>query len=47
MELHLLLAGALICLLLTGSGSLSIEGRRERDAEEQAFARARLRSNKV
>ena len=46
-ELHLLLSGALICLMMTGPGLLSIAGRRERDAEEQALARARLRSNKV
>jgi hypothetical protein len=47
MELHLLLIGALICLMMTGPGALSIAGRRERDAEAEAYARARLRANKV
>jgi putative oxidoreductase len=46
-EYHLLMLAGLVSLMLTGSGALSIEWRRARDAETEAFARARLRSGKV
>jgi putative oxidoreductase len=46
-EFALLLLGALICLMLTGPGAFSIDGRRARSAEAEAYGRARLRAGKV
>lgn len=46
-ELSILLIGALIALMLTGPGALSIDERRARTAESDAAARARLRAGKV
>lgn len=42
-EMALVLAGGLVCLLLTGAGALSIDARREASAEAAARGRARLR----
>jgi putative oxidoreductase len=42
-ELHLVLAGALFCLLLGGPGAWSIDERRSEHAEAQARGRARMR----
>jgi putative oxidoreductase len=42
-ELHLVLLGALVCLMLGGPGGLSIDERRSLDAEAQARGRARIR----
>lgn len=42
-ELHLVLIGALICLMLGGPGALSIDDRRTQNAEAQARGRARMR----
>jgi|SRR4051812_43533793 putative oxidoreductase len=42
-ELHLVLLGALLCLLLGGPGALSIDERRSQNAEAQARGRARIR----
>lgn len=42
-ELHLMLIGALVCLLLGGPGAWSLEDRRSRNAEAQARGRARMR----
>lgn len=39
--------GALACLMLTGPGAFSIEGRRARSAEFRAYGRAPLRAGKV
>ena len=41
-EFHLVLLGALACLMLAGPGALSIDGRRARFAESEAAGRARL-----
>jgi putative oxidoreductase len=46
-EYNLVLLGALICLMLTGPGAFSIDGRRARSAEAEAYGRARLRAGKV
>lgn len=46
-EFTLALLGALISLMLTGAGALSIDGRRARSAEAEAYGRARLRAGKV
>ena len=46
-ELSLLLLGALVSLLLTGSGALSLEGKRQRSAERASAGRARIRSGKM
>jgi putative oxidoreductase len=46
-EFHLLLVGALVCLLLTGPGAFSIDGWRARAAELAAAGRARLRAGNV
>lgn len=46
-ELSLLLIGALLSLLLTGSGALSLEETRHRSAERAAAGRARMRSGKM
>jgi uncharacterized membrane protein YphA (DoxX/SURF4 family) len=43
----LLTAGALIRLMLRGPGVFSIDGRRARFAESEAYGRARLRAGKV
>jgi putative oxidoreductase len=46
-EYTVALLGALICLMLTGPGAFSIDGRRARSAEAEAYGRARLRAGKV
>jgi putative oxidoreductase len=46
-EFSLVLIGALLALMLTGPGALSIDGRRARSAEAEAYGRARLRAGKV
>jgi putative oxidoreductase len=46
-ELSLVLMGGLLSLLLTGSGALSLEGKRHRSAERAAAGRARIRSGKM
>jgi putative oxidoreductase len=42
-ELHLVLIGALVCLMLGGPGAWSLDDRRNRNAEAQARGRARMR----
>ena len=42
-EMALVLAGALVCLMLAGSGDWSIDGRRARAAAARASGRARAR----
>jgi putative oxidoreductase len=42
-ELHLVMIGALLCLLLGGPGAWSIDERRMQNAEAQARGRARMR----
>jgi len=42
-ELHLVLIGALFCLMLNGPGAWSIDERRSQNAEAQARNRARIR----
>jgi putative oxidoreductase len=46
-EFDLVLMAALITLMLTGAGALSVDERRARDAESLAYGRARLRAGKV
>jgi uncharacterized membrane protein YphA (DoxX/SURF4 family) len=46
-ELSLLLLGALLSLLLMGSGALSLEEQRSGSAARSAAGRARIRSGKV
>ena len=46
-EFTLALIGALVSLMLTGPGALSVDGRRARSAEAEAYGRARLRAGKV
>lgn len=46
-EFNVVLAAALVCLMLTGAGALSIDRRRARYAESEAAGRARLRARKV
>ena len=46
-EYYVILLGALICLMLTGPGALSIDGRRAESAAAEAAGRARLRAGKV
>ena len=46
-EFALVLVGALLCLLLSGPGSFSIDGRRARVRETEAMGRARLRARKI
>ncbi len=42
-EFHLVLIGALFCLMLAGPGAFSIDERRSQNAEAQARGRARMR----
>jgi putative oxidoreductase len=42
-DLHLVLIGALLCLMLGGPGAWSIDERRSQNAEAQARGRARIR----
>jgi putative oxidoreductase len=42
-DLHLVLVGALFCLMLGGPGAWSIDERRSQNAEAQARGRARIR----
>jgi len=42
-EFHLVLIGALLCLLLGGPGAWSVDERRSQNAEAQARGRARIR----
>jgi putative oxidoreductase len=44
MEYSILLIGALVCLVFTGGGEWSFDGRRTRSAAARAAGRARLRS---
>jgi putative oxidoreductase len=46
-EFNITLIGALVSLMLTGPGAFSVDGRRERSAEAEAYGRARLRAGKV
>ena len=46
-EFNLTLIGVLVSLSLTGPGAFSIDGRRARAAEYEAYGRARLRAGKV
>ena len=46
-EYYVILLGALLCLMLTGPGALSIDGRRAESAAAEAAGRARLRAGKV
>ena len=46
-EFNLALIGALVSLMLTGPGALSVDGQRARSAEAEAYGRARLRAGKV
>jgi putative oxidoreductase len=46
-EFNLALVGALVALMLTGPGALSLDGRRARSAEARAYGRARLRAGNV
>jgi putative oxidoreductase len=46
-EFNLTLIGALFCLMLTGPGALSIDGRRASHAARAAAGRARIRFGKV
>ncbi|MGZ8697940.1 MAG: DoxX family protein [Gaiellaceae bacterium] len=46
-EYNIVLIGALISLMLTGPGAFSIDRRRARSAEAEAYGRARLRAGKV
>lgn len=46
-EFNLLLMAALLCLILSGPGAFSVDGRRARDAEWEAAGRARLRAGRI
>jgi putative oxidoreductase len=46
-EFNLTLIGALVCLMLTGAGALSIDARRASHAAAAAAGRARLRAGHV
>lgn len=46
-EFSLVLLGALIALALGGPGVLSVDGYRERSAENRAYGRTRLRAGRV
>ena len=46
-EFNLTLIAALVCLMLTGAGALSIDARRASHAAAAAAGRARLRAGKV
>lgn len=46
-EFTLVLLGALVALMLSGPGAMSIDGQRARSAEAEAAGRARLRAGKV
>ena len=46
-EFNLALIGALVCLMLSGAGAVSVDEMRTRSAETRAAGRARLRAGKV
>ena len=46
-EYNLVVIAALVTLMLTGAGALSLDGRRARSAEAEAYGRARLRAGQV
>jgi len=46
-EFNLVLIAVLVTLMLTGAGAFSLDGRRARSAEADAYGRARLRAGKV
>ena len=46
-EFSMVLTGALVSLMLTGPGAISIDGWRARSAEARAYGRARIRSGNV
>jgi putative oxidoreductase len=46
-EFSLTLIGVLVALMLTGPGAFSVDGRRARSAEAEAYGRARLRAGNV
>ena len=47
LDFGLVRIGGLVCLMLTGAGALSIDGRRAESAASEAAGRARLRAGKV